>query len=91
MAAKSSYVYDPKSDCEKARTRERERKTKTQRAAALDGVKFEGICKILDVGCGTGVVGFDLLDLIPSAELVGIDIEPSILRVAKENIPNEKR
>ena len=91
MVAKSSYVYDPKSDCEKARTREREKETKTQRATALDGLKFEGISNILDVGCGTGVVGIDLLDLIPSAELVGIDIEPSVLRVAKENIPNGKK
>jgi ubiquinone/menaquinone biosynthesis C-methylase UbiE len=90
MVAKSSYVYDPKSDCEKARTLEREKKTRTQRAAALDGVKFEGIYKILDVGCGTGVVGFDLLDLIPYAKLLGIDIEPSILRVAKEKLPSEK-
>jgi len=91
MGAKSSYVYDPKSDCEKARTLEREKKTKTQRAAALDGVKFEGISKILDVGCGIGMVGFDLLNRIPSAQLFGIDIEPSVLRVAKEKIPNEKK
>jgi len=81
------YVYDPKSDCEKARTREREKKTKTQRAAALEGVKLEGIQKILDVGCGTGVVGIDLVNLIPSAQFVGVDIEYSILQVAKGNIP----
>jgi ubiquinone/menaquinone biosynthesis C-methylase UbiE len=91
MAAKSSYVYDPKSDCEKARTVEREKKTKTQRAIALDGVKFEGISNILDVGRGTGVVGFDLLNLIPSAQLLfGLDLEPSVLRIAKEKIPNGK-
>ncbi len=91
MVAKSSYVYDPKSDCEIARTVEREKKTKTQRAIALDDVKFEGISKILDVGCGTGVVGIDLLNLIPSAQLLfGLDIEPSVLRVAKEKIPNGK-
>jgi ubiquinone/menaquinone biosynthesis C-methylase UbiE len=86
MVAKSSYVYDPKSDCELARTAEREKKTKTQRATALDDVKFEGISKILDVGCGTGVVGFDLLNLIPSAQLYGLDIAPSVLRRAKEKI-----
>ena len=92
MVAKSSYVYDPKSDCEIARTVEREKKTRTQRAIALDGVKFEGIYKILDVGCGTGVVGIDLLNLIPSAPLLfGIDIEPSVLQVAKEKIPNKNK
>ncbi len=87
MAPKQSYVYDPKSDCEKARTREREKKTKNQRAAALEGVSLKGIHKILDVGCGTGVVGIDLVNLIPSALLVGLDIEYSILQVAKGNIP----
>lgn len=91
MVAKSSYVYDPKSDCELARTAEREKKTKTQRASALDDVKFEGISKILDVGCGTGVVGVDLLNLIPSAQLFGLDIAPSVLRVAKEKIPNGRK
>lgn len=91
MVAKSSYVYDPKTDCEIARTVEREKKTKTQRAIALDGIKFEGISKILDAGCGTGVVGIDLLNLIPSAQLLfGLDIEPSVLRVAKGKIPNGK-
>jgi len=88
MAAKPSYVYDPKSDCELARTAEREKKTRTQRATALDDLKFEGISKILDVGCGTGVVGTDLLSLIPSAQLFGLDIAHSVLRVAKEKAPN---
>lgn len=82
-----TYVYDPKTDCERARTRARERQTKTQRAAALEGAEFDGIRSILDVGCGTGVVGFDLLKLIPGAQLVGLDIEPSILRVAQGNAP----
>jgi ubiquinone/menaquinone biosynthesis C-methylase UbiE len=91
MVAKSSYVYNPKSDCEIARTVEREKKTKAQRAIALDDVKFEGISKILDVGCGTGVVGIDLLNLIPSAQLLfGLDIEPSVLQAAREKIPNGK-
>jgi len=83
-----SHVYDPKSDCERARTREREKQTKTQRAAALEGVNLDGFHRILDVGCGTGVVGFDLLRLLPGAQLVGLDIEPSILRVAKGNMPD---
>lgn len=82
-----TYVYDPKSDCERARTQARERQTKTQRAVALESVEFEGICSVLDVGCGTGVVGFDLLKLIPVAHLVGLDIEPSVLQVARGNIP----
>ena len=47
--------------------------------------------KILDVGCGTGVVGVDLLNLIPSAQLCGLDIAASVLRVAKEKIPNGRK
>jgi ubiquinone/menaquinone biosynthesis C-methylase UbiE len=89
VASKTSYLYDPKSTCELARTSEREKKTKTQRASALEDVKFEGVSKILDVGCGTGVVGIDLLNSIPSAQiLIGLDLEASVLRVAKERIPN---
>jgi SAM-dependent methyltransferase len=56
----------------------------------LEGVEFDGIHSILDVGCGTGVVGFDLLKLIPAAQLVGLDIEPSILQVAKGHTPDGK-
>jgi ubiquinone/menaquinone biosynthesis C-methylase UbiE len=88
MTSQATYVYDPKTDCERARIQAREGQTKTQRAAALEGVEFAGIDRILDVGCGTGVVGFDLLKLIPSAQLVGLDIEPSMLQAAKKNIPH---
>jgi ubiquinone/menaquinone biosynthesis C-methylase UbiE len=82
------YVYEPKSACEKARTQAREKKTKTQRTAALEGITFSGVEKILDVGCGTGVVGKDLLERNPQAMLYGLDIEPSILRQAKEKFSN---
>lgn len=50
MTSRQSYVYDPKTNCERARTRE--------------------------------------LKLIPSAQLVGVDLEYSILQVAKENLPD---
>ncbi len=88
MASQQSYVYDPTSDCERARIRAREKQTKTQRAAALEDADFAGSERILDVGCGTGVVGFDLLKLLPSAQLVGLDIEPSILQVAGGYVPD---
>jgi len=54
----------------------------------LEGADLAGVTRILDVGCGTGVVGYDLLKLIPSAQLVGLDIEPSILQVARQNLPD---
>jgi ubiquinone/menaquinone biosynthesis C-methylase UbiE len=86
MTTQHSYVYDPKSGCEKTRLQVRDVKTKSQRAVALEGVRFEGISRILDVGCGTGVVGFDFLDIVPSAHLVGLDLENAILHTAKDNV-----
>lgn len=87
MTAQQSYVYDPKSDCEKTRLQLRDKKTKSRRAVALEGVRFEGIHRILDVGCGTGVVGFDLLSFVPSGHLIGLDLEHSILHAARDNTP----
>lgn len=89
MTNKHSYVYDPKSGCERTRLQVREKKTKSRRAVALEGVEFKRISRILDVGCGTGVVGFDLLGIAPSAHLVGLDLENSILHTARENTPLE--
>jgi ubiquinone/menaquinone biosynthesis C-methylase UbiE len=89
MTNQHSYVYDPKSGCERTRLQVRDKKTKSRRAIALEGAKFERISRILDVGCGTGVVGFDLLGIAPSAHLVGLDLENSILHIAKENAPLE--
>lgn len=87
-----TYVYDPKSEFEIARIAEREKNTRRQRAIALENRHFNNINRILDVGCGTGVVGFDLLNRIPTIRLmVGLDIEPSILNVAKNNLPSLKQ
>jgi ubiquinone/menaquinone biosynthesis C-methylase UbiE len=87
VTSRFSYVYDPRTNGERARLKEREKQTKNQRAAALEGVRFEGVETILDVGCGTGVVGFDLLQLIPTAHFVGVDIEFSILPAAQAHNP----
>lgn len=40
---------------------------------------------ILDVGCGTGVIGISLADKIPTAHVVAIDIEPVAIATSKEN------
>ena len=87
-----TYVYDQKSEFEIARIAEREKNTRRQRAIALENRHFNNVNRILDVGCGTGVVGFDLLNRIPTIHLmVGLDIEPSILNVAKNNLPSLKQ
>lgn len=40
---------------------------------------------ILDVGCGTGVLGLHFLERFPAANLVSFDREPRFLSVVKEN------
>lgn len=43
---------------------------------------------LLDIGCGTGLVGEELLRHWPSAELTGVDASPAMLQEAKRKIPN---
>jgi SAM-dependent methyltransferase len=88
MKSQSSYIYDPKSKIEKERLRERDKRTSTRRSFALDEQDFSDIQNILDVGCGNGVVGFDLLLRTNNASLVGIDIEQTILHGAIEKSPS---
>ena len=53
------------------------------RAAKL--MKPEGEVKILDIGTGSGAIIVSLLDYLPKAKGVGIDISVDALVVAKEN------
>lgn len=87
MNKSPNYVYDPKLDIEKLRLKEREKRTSLRRSSALEGISIPKTAKILDVGCGTGVLGFDLLGYSEEGSLVGIDIEPAILRVTMESAP----
>lgn len=40
--------------------------------------------RILDIGCGTGYLTFKLAELFPQAEVIGIDLAPGMIEVAKE-------
>jgi ubiquinone/menaquinone biosynthesis C-methylase UbiE len=40
--------------------------------------------KVLDLGCGTGTLAIFVKKSQPSAEVIGIDIDPHILSIAKE-------
>lgn len=53
------------------------------RAAKL--LKPEGEVKILDIGTGSGAIIVSLLDYLPKAKGVGVDISVDALVVAKEN------
>ena len=44
-----------------------------------------GPCKVLDVGCGTGILAIAAA-LLGAEECLGIDIDPDAVRVAQENI-----
>jgi len=85
------YVYDPKSDTERDRLLERDRRTSIRRSIALEGVEISNGASILDVGSGTGVLGFDLLTRFPSTSLFCADLEPSILVRGREDKPSNGR
>lgn len=42
-------------------------------------------CRILDVGCGTGLLGLHFLDRFPQATLLATDLEPNFLRATAKN------
>jgi len=45
----------------------------------------ESPIRILDVGCGTGVIGISLAKLLPDATVEAIDIEPIAIETSMEN------
>lgn len=83
----TSYVYDPRSDIERERLFERDKRTSQRRSLALEDVEIENGSSILDVGCGTGVLGFDLVTRFPDSSLFCADIERSILLQAIQDQP----
>jgi ubiquinone/menaquinone biosynthesis C-methylase UbiE len=40
--------------------------------------------KVLDLGCGTGTLTIQIKQLIPQIELVGLDGDPSVLKIARD-------
>ncbi len=53
----------------------------------LRGISLEhsGKFRILDAGCGTGMMGLHLLQRFPDAELVATDLEPNFLKATLAN------
>ncbi|MGI0082545.1 MAG: class I SAM-dependent methyltransferase [Nitrosopumilaceae archaeon] len=46
---------------------------------------------ILDLGCGTGILTFQVAEKFPDAEIVGIDVTQSYLDVAKKKLKKQHR
>jgi predicted TPR repeat methyltransferase len=51
-------------------------------AALFKALAMDGDGPIADIGCGTGLVGLALVDLMPSVEVCGFDISAAMLEIA---------
>ena len=51
-------------------------------AALFKALAVDGDGPIADIGCGTGLVGLALVDLMPSVEVYGFDISAAMLEIA---------
>jgi SAM-dependent methyltransferase len=62
-------------------------------AALLDVV--EAACgpkpRVLDLACGTGSITRRLLDRLPDASSVGLDLDPALLRIARGSLDGDER
>jgi ubiquinone/menaquinone biosynthesis C-methylase UbiE len=63
------------------------------RRLALRFAAFAGVSpakRVLDVGCGTGILSRILLDLGPDIEIVGIDPAASYVEYARRSVPSSR-
>lgn len=58
-------------------------------AAALEGVGVDRPSRILDLGTGTGAAARWLAARFPQARVVGVDLSPEMIRVAREQTSAE--
>jgi SAM-dependent methyltransferase len=61
-----------------------EERTRRMADAVLRYVDRSRAVRILDLGCGTGQLAFRLLDSLPAAEVVGLDISAANIHAANE-------
>ncbi|QLH08962.1 class I SAM-dependent methyltransferase [Candidatus Nitrosotenuis sp. DW1] len=45
---------------------------------------------ILDLACGTGILTFQIAELFPNSQIIGVDITESYLNVAKKKNPHQR-
>lgn len=56
----------------------------------LQGMQFQGITAILDVGCGDGKITAAMARAIPQGSVIGVDISPSMIETAKTSFSASK-
>lgn len=54
--------------------------------ALVEQGKIKANHRVLDLACGTGTLTILLKEAMPEAEIIGIDGDPKILRIAKEKV-----
>jgi SAM-dependent methyltransferase len=58
------------------------------RDIVLANVPEGGVVRVLDIGCGTGSLLFRLVEALPGAMLVGLDVSPANIRAATREQAN---
>jgi len=53
-------------------------------ASIVEGLGFEGTERVLDLGCGDGVITSQIAELLPQGDVVGIDASQGMIDVARE-------
>ncbi len=49
---------------------------------ALDGLDFDGVHSLLDIGCGDGRITAEIARRIPDADVIGLDPSPRMISIA---------
>jgi len=53
---------------------------------SIDKFGIEGFPKILDIGCGPGLLLFEIKKIFPEGKLIGVDSSEQMLEIAKEKV-----
>jgi ribosomal protein L11 methyltransferase len=53
---------------------------------ALDGLARRGLLRVLDLGCGSGVLGIAAARVAPAAHVIATDNDPIAVAIARENV-----
>ena len=55
---------------------------------ALQRIPQQGVCRVLDMGTGSGAIALSIAHARPGAEVVAVDVSESALQVARDNQKN---